>query len=72
MHAHLEYTQQPSETGKPTNLLATGNICGGLGEDEDIDKGGGAGRRTQEDEVGRDSEGTSSGDDADVLREIGD
>lgn len=43
----------------------------GLWENEDIGKGRSTRSSTQENKVGRDTEGAPSGDDADMLGEVG-
>lgn len=68
----MEDAQHAGETGHAADFAAAGNILSTLRQEEDVGKGGRAGRGAQQDEVGRDAEGAAEADDAVVLREVGD
>lgn len=48
------------------------DVLGSFGEDQDVGKCRCAGRDTKENEIRGDSKGASSGNDPDMLREVGD
>ena len=68
----LENSQQASKASQSTDFLATGSISHAPWKDENISKGRGSRCCSQQDKVRRYPEGAAQGDDADVLREIGD
>lgn len=72
LNPHLEDAQQARETFKSADFRAAGQVGPASGEREDVGKGAGTSSSPEEDEIWGDSLRRAAGDDAMVLREVGD
>lgn len=70
LHSHLRDAEQTCKACEATNLLAACKILSTSWKHQDVCEGACSRRRSKQDEIGREAEGGTSVDDADVLREV--